>query len=49
MELNIDVLEVAWRHIPALIAALTVLASLANESRQQKRLVNNFNFYSTHR
>ncbi|MGD2050775.1 MAG: hypothetical protein PVH03_14840 [Chloroflexota bacterium] len=34
MELNIDVLTIFWRHIPALIMVLTILVRLADEPRQ---------------
>jgi hypothetical protein len=46
MELNIDVFQVVWRHIPALILALAMLVRLAKETRGQRRLAKNFNLHT---
>lgn len=41
MKLNLEAFQLAWRLVPALIVALTVLARLAHVARQHRRLAKN--------
>jgi hypothetical protein len=47
MGLNNDVIQMVWRHIPALIMILSVILRLANQSEYQRSLAIDFNVHAT--